>query len=256
MSESPITTCSVQPRESIELPIVKETEQKNKEYGDEEVDIEEDSKHDEGDNDVGQDTISDHNVFTIFFWNEVNKFQEERKKDFWKDMTREDIGLDFTKLFDEWRTFGRDWRLQTEVKEGEMCSELVVRILMGFLFTVLPNCMIVLDYTAAYQYLNGTDYPKLDSNLQENSCEKFTFTSLYWQFTNQVLRFSPTIYVLLHKRSHLRCPDTNFDIHCWILLVLQYSSQILDLLTRDSAREIQEKKNVSPLPTNSLAHPG
>ena len=76
MSESPITTCSVQPRESIELPIVKETEQKNKEYGDEEVDIEEDSKHDEGDNDVGQDTISDHNVFTIFFWNEVNKFQE------------------------------------------------------------------------------------------------------------------------------------------------------------------------------------
>ena len=66
MSESPITTCSVQPRESIELPIVKETEQKNKEYGDEEVDIEEDSKHDEGDNDVGQDTI----IYQVIWWME------------------------------------------------------------------------------------------------------------------------------------------------------------------------------------------
>ena len=241
MSESTITTCSVQPRESIELHIVKETEPKNEEYDhsedesfgeekkyvnlrkrvhqldllnlhdlkniittegntekgeifcNEEVDIEEDSKNDEGDNEVGQDTISDHNVFKNFFWNEVNQFKEESKKDFWKDMTREDIELDFAKLFDEWRTFGRNWRLQTEVKDGEMCSELVLRILMGFLFTVLPNCMIVLDYTAAYQYLNGTDYPKLESTLKENSCENFTFTSLYWQLTNQVLGFSPTM---------------------------------------------------------------
>ena len=194
------TTQSVELRENSVIDIVRETAVENGEtkeklsrktmdvsevktvYTEEVESIGEDSKHDDGgvddgvdggvddgvDDGVGQSTISNNNVVKNFFYIEVNKFREERKKNFWKDMTIEGITLDFSKLLNEWRTFGKNWRLQTKVKDGQMCSELLLRIIIGFLFTVLPNCMIVLDYTAAYQYLNGTDYPKLASNLNGN----------------------------------------------------------------------------------------
>ena len=104
-------------------------------------------------------------VFTVkkHFKHEFLQFKEERKKDIW-EIPREDITLDFEKLFNEWKIVKTDWRRAKEVTESKtFFSEFSFRIVIGFLFTVIPNCLIALDYIAAYEYLSGTFYSKLDN---------------------------------------------------------------------------------------------
>lgn len=117
-----------------------------------------------------QSTLSETTTIGViknFFYSEKEMFNEERKKYFW-DMDREDITLDFGKIYMEWEDLRRNWRSK---KEG---NEFFFPVVVGLVFTVIPNCLIVLDYTAAYQYLNGTFYPTLSSgNLTGEHCLQY-----------------------------------------------------------------------------------
>ena len=93
------------------------------------------------------------------FQDELDLFREERKKNIW-EIPREDITLDYNTLISEWKIVEKDWRSRKEVKEHTFFSEFSLRFMIGFFFTVIPNCLIVLDYRAAYEYLNGTYYPQ------------------------------------------------------------------------------------------------
>ena len=81
-----------------------------------------------------------------------------------KDLPKVSSKLDFEKMLTEFQKDedgnypAEHWRNQAVCRPGERIPRLVTTLLTGLVFTFIPNCLIVLDYTAAYEYINGTYY--------------------------------------------------------------------------------------------------
>ena len=110
------------------------------------------------------------------FQYELEQFKEERKKKIW-EIPREDITLDFKELTNEWTNLKNDWK-SSKGKRKASFSEFSRRFAIGFFFTVIPNCLIVLDYIAAYEYLYGTFYPTLHWVSKSLNCKKIDGTEI------------------------------------------------------------------------------
>ena len=98
-----------------------------------------------------------------FFSREWEIFKIQRTLQL-KNLPKVSSKLDFEKM---WKEFQKDetgnypaehWSNQAKRREGERVPRLVTTIITGLIFTFIPNCLIVLDYTAAYEYINGTYY--------------------------------------------------------------------------------------------------
>ena len=113
-----------------------------------------------------------------FFKREYKAFKEEKKKKL-RLIPKEDSTIDFGELIREWKGEGkypeRHWKNLAKRRPGEKCPELLSIVLIGIFFTLLPNCFIVLDYQAAYEYLAGNWYLKYDVELDGNeTCRNST----------------------------------------------------------------------------------
>jgi len=122
------------------------------------------------------------NSFREFFVEEYEAFKNEKKtflheKDFYP------TNLDFGAIVEEWKyepSKEAHWENQKKkIKEDDTFPPLFYSIVIGFIFTVVPNGAIVLDLSAAYEYIFGTWYIKrnmlgLQTNLTEQTCRKAT----------------------------------------------------------------------------------
>eukprot|EP00092_Neocalanus_flemingeri_P072724 GFUD01089589.1.p1 GENE.GFUD01089589.1~~GFUD01089589.1.p1 ORF type:complete len:607 (+),score=82.28 GFUD01089589.1:254-1822(+) len=77
----------------------------------------------------------------------------------------------------EWKSEGNDkhWSNQAIKKEGETCSTLFSTIIIGILFTLIPNCAIVLDYMTAKEYIFGNYYIKYETDPHSFDCRNTSF---------------------------------------------------------------------------------
>ena len=103
-------------------------------------------------------------VMTSFYKREKKAFKKEKSKDL-RNYSKVSTKIDFDELKNEFKVDGgqeprRHWHYQAQKRNGEKCPELLSTVLIGIIFTLIPNCAIVLDYTAAYEYLTGTYYIK------------------------------------------------------------------------------------------------
>ena len=99
------------------------------------------------------------NSFREFFADEWEAFKEEQKTSF-QDKEFYPTKLDFDALTEEWTYTPENlnhWENQKK-NEGGTFSPLFYSIVIGFVFTVIPNGAIVLDIWAAFQYLFGMWY--------------------------------------------------------------------------------------------------
>jgi len=96
-----------------------------------------------------------------FFQREWQAFKDEKKTKL-SDKKKINSNLNFSELLNEWKQDGNEnhWSKKSRKQEGECCSELFSTIVIGILFTLLPNCAIVLDYLTASEYLFGNYYIK------------------------------------------------------------------------------------------------
>ena len=118
------------------------------------------------------------NSFREFFVEEWEAFKNERKT----YLHEKDIyptNLDFDAIREEWKYTPSNeahWENQKKkVSEDDTFSPLFYSIVIGFIFTVVPNGAIVLDLSAAYEYIFGTWYIKrtLDNATQlQTSCSE------------------------------------------------------------------------------------
>jgi hypothetical protein len=102
---------------------------------------------------------------TKFFSREWKAFKNERYTKL-SDKKKISTVLDFDELRKEWKSEGNEnhWSQKQIKKEGETCSVLFSTIVTGILFTLIPNCAIVLDYMTANEYLFGNYYLKYDND--------------------------------------------------------------------------------------------
>ena len=96
-----------------------------------------------------------------FFQREWKSFREAKQVKF-SDKKKISSEMNFRGMKMEWISKGNEnhWSNKKVKKEGEMCSDFCLSIFIGLIFIVCPNCAIVLDYNAAYEYLFGTYYIK------------------------------------------------------------------------------------------------
>ena len=106
-----------------------------------------------------------------FFAREWDAFRQEKKKNLRK-IPKKSVELDFKEMILEFQKKGRDpsrhWSNQAKKREGEKYPELLTTIVTGLLFTLLPNCAIVLDYITASEYLGGEYYLKYNTDNTAN----------------------------------------------------------------------------------------
>ena len=106
-----------------------------------------------------------------FFAREWDAFRQEKKKKLRK-IPKKVTTLDFKEMILEFQKKGRDpskhWSNQAKKREGEKYPELLTTIVTGLLFTLLPNCAIVLDYITASEYLGGEYYLKYNTDNTAN----------------------------------------------------------------------------------------
>ena len=106
-----------------------------------------------------------------FFKREWDAFRSEKKKTLRK-IPKKVTTLDFKELILEFQKKGKDpsrhWSNQAKKREGEKYPELLTTIVTGLLFTLLPNCAIVLDYITASEYLGGEYYLKYNTDNTAN----------------------------------------------------------------------------------------
>ena len=106
-----------------------------------------------------------------FFAREWEAFRQEKKKKLRK-IPKKVTTLDFKEMILEFQKKGRDpsrhWSNQAKKREGEKYPELLTTILTGLLFTLVPNCAIVLDYITASEYLGGEYYLKYNTDNTAN----------------------------------------------------------------------------------------
>ena len=122
-----------------------------------------------------------------FFKREHEAFKEEKTK-YLRNYPKKVTNIDFDRLINEFKVDGveeperyRHWHYQAQKKDGEKCPELFSTIMIGLIFTLAPNCAIVLDYMTASEYIGGNYYLKYLSdwnstgygNIQEN-CRNIT----------------------------------------------------------------------------------
>jgi len=108
------------------------------------------------------------NSFREFFVEEWEAFKNE-KKTFLHEKEIYSTNLDFGAIVEEWRydpSKETHWENQKKkIKEDDTFPPLFYSIVIGFIFTVVPNGAIVLDLSAAYEYIFGTWYIKrIDTN--------------------------------------------------------------------------------------------
>merc|ERR1719220_1252464 len=115
------------------------------------------------------------NSFREFFVEEWEAFKNEKEtylheKDFYP------TNIDFGAIIEEWKyepTKEAHWENQKKkIKEDDTFPPLFYSIVIGFIFTVVPNGAIVLDLSAAYEYIFGTWYIKrnfLELELDKNA---------------------------------------------------------------------------------------
>ena len=99
-----------------------------------------------------------------FFVQEWKAFKSEMKTKL-SDNEKRITVLDFDGIAKEWKydpktSSDEHWKNQKKKKEGECCSPLFYTVLIGIIFTLMPNCAIALDLKAAYEYLGGEWYVK------------------------------------------------------------------------------------------------
>ena len=127
-----------------------------------------------------RDVTEDKEVSAIhsFFSREWNAFKKEKTKKL-RQIPKRNAFIDFEKLIKEFKNEGeepeRHWTAQAKKREGEKCPELFTTIMIGFCFTLIPNCFIGLDYMAASEYIGGNWYRKYDTdNVTNEKCNKNT----------------------------------------------------------------------------------
>ena len=102
-----------------------------------------------------------------FFQREWQAFKSEKQKKL-RQIPKKITTLDFKEMILEFKKRGRDpsrhWTEQAKKKEGEKCPELLTTVITGLLFTLIPNCAIVLDYITASEYLGGEYYLKYSTD--------------------------------------------------------------------------------------------
>ena len=101
------------------------------------------------------------NSFRQFFAEEWEAFKNEKETFLHeKDVFR--TNLDFDAIIDEWKyrpSNEAHWENQKKkVSESDTFPPLFYSIVIGFIFTVVPNGAIVLDINGANQYIFGTWY--------------------------------------------------------------------------------------------------
>jgi len=105
-----------------------------------------------------------------FFLREWEAFQNEKGS---KLSNKKKIStvLNFDEMRNEWKSEGNEnhWSKRKVKKEGETCSLLFSTIITGILFTLIPNCAIVLDYMTAKEYLFGNYYLKYEHDVKNLS---------------------------------------------------------------------------------------
>jgi len=101
--------------------------------------------------------------FREFFTEEWKAFKSEKATS-WSEKKTEEVVLDFDGICQEWKYEAEKeehWVNQAKKqKESDTCSPLFYSILVGIVFTVIPNGAILLDMLAASDYIGGTWYTK------------------------------------------------------------------------------------------------
>jgi len=119
------------------------------------------------------------NSFREFFVDEWEAFKKEKEtflheKDFYP------TNLDFDAIVEEWKyepSKKDHWENQKKkINEDDTFPPLFYSIVLGFIFTVVPNGAIVLDLSAAYEYIFGTWYikrPYENATLLDTECFRY-----------------------------------------------------------------------------------
>lgn len=109
-------------------------------------------------------------VSTKFFTREWEAFHNEKGTKL-SDKDKVNTAPNFDELLQEWKSDGNEnhWENRKVKKEGETCSLLFSTIITGILFTLIPNCAIVLDYMTAKEYLFGNYYLKYENDVKNLS---------------------------------------------------------------------------------------
>jgi len=152
------------------------------------------------------------NSFRDFFVEEWKAFMSERQTTFYEKELFS-TNLDFDAIREEWRYRPDNpahWENQKKkIKEDDTFPPLFYSIVIGFIFTCVPNGAIVLDISAGYEYIFGTYYIKriYDNATQlDSTCRNITGFGLtngkhecfekdpVWGTLSLVLLFLPGIF--------------------------------------------------------------
>ena len=152
------------------------------------------------------------NSFRDFFVEEWKAFMSERQTTFYEKELFP-TNLDFDAIREEWRYRPDNpahWENQKKkIKEDDTFPPLFYSIVIGFIFTCVPNGAIVLDISAGYEYIFGTYYIKriYDNATQlDSTCRNITGFGLtngkhecfekdpVWGTLSLVLLFLPGIF--------------------------------------------------------------
>ena len=121
------------------------------------------------------------NSFREFFVDEWEAFKNEKET----KLHAKDVyptKLDFDAIIDEWKyepSKVAHWENQKKkISEDDTFPPLFYSIVIGFIFTVVPNGAIVLDLSAAYEYIFGTWYIKRDVRSLDTSLQCRNITGI------------------------------------------------------------------------------
>ena len=148
-----------------------------------------------------------------FIRREKNAFMEERKKKL-RLIPRQNTNIDFGEIMREFKGEGKDsperhWKNQAQKREGEKCPELLSTVLIGLFFTLAPNCAIVLDYMAAWEYIGGHWYIKYNLELDHinTTCRNSTgglFGLEYLKVRGEYFAANSKEKLIFSRKYHIR----------------------------------------------------
>eukprot|EP00092_Neocalanus_flemingeri_P029718 GFUD01032266.1.p1 GENE.GFUD01032266.1~~GFUD01032266.1.p1 ORF type:complete len:659 (-),score=121.63 GFUD01032266.1:313-2289(-) len=125
----------------------------------------------QSDNEDMSENAKSHVDTKKFFSREWKAFKDEMGTKL-SDKKEISTVINFGEMGKEWKSEGNDkhWSNQAVKKDGETCSTLFSTIITGILFTLIPNCAIVLDYMTAKEYIFGNYYIKYETDPHSFDC--------------------------------------------------------------------------------------
>ena len=173
---------------------------------------------------------------TNFFVDEWRAFQKEMHTNL-SEKEKKVTVLDFDGIAKEFEYSPENkdhWLNQKEKRRGEHCSPLFYTVLMGITFILIPNCMMVLDFKATYEYLNGNWYIKRAGdplevnatcrNVTENGTVECFEQDVIWGVLTLFIVFMPGIFwslgIFIQFVLYLRKEYPDRYDNLWILFFL------------------------------------